>query len=166
MSPWLWCATHIRGYLSGEGAKGTCRFLALDDITGQVKPNNTIIQEQSLPCKSFSGHLVAWAWMRGRFRRMEPIQQSFLLAYTCSQPQTSNHNSRCYLSVPLNFRNTHTLVHTHSSPLCLCGLILGCASMDDCWLQNRLLSLPFTRGCTTVRFHANKHNLFPQFARQ
>lgn len=129
------CAAHIRCCLSEEGAKGTREVLASDDITrvttGQVKPNNAIIQEQALPCTAFSGHLVGWAWMRRCFRRMEPLQRSFLLTYTCSQPQTADHNSRCYLSLPLNFRNTHTPVHTHSSlhlrpdsGLCMSGRLL------------------------------------------
>lgn len=155
----------------GAGAGGgfcsrTCRVLSSDDImpvwSRQIKPNNTIIQEQALLCESFLGHLVCWACTRRGCGRMEPSQQSFLLTCTCSQPQTSSHTSRFYLSVPLNFRNTHT----HTASLCLCGLILGSASVADCWLQSCCLSFPFTRGCTTVRFHADKHNLFPQFVRQ
>lgn len=69
---------HISSIGAGAGKKGTCRFLSSDDImhvwTGQIKPKNTIIQEQALLCKSFLGHLVCWACTRGGCRRMKPIQ--------------------------------------------------------------------------------------------
>lgn len=132
---------HISSIGGGAGKEGgafcsrTCRFLSSDDIMrvwiGQIKPKNTIIQEQALLCESFLGHLVYRVCTRRMFEgrlQEDGAHSGELSPHLDLQPQTSSHTSRCYLSVPLNFWNTHTNSSSVSlrpdSGFCISGRLL------------------------------------------